>query len=159
MSSSKGLGEPPSYNEATNCDQLKLTYENQNNHYPGDNQYPSPSGGPYPVNQHQPQCPPQHQVMLPLVTQPGAMVINRAPVAQNWMVPAVLTCLCCFWPTGICAILAASNANQAAANGDVIEAEKQSRKARSYVTVSLVIGTILIMLGVVYRVALYSTMY
>lgn len=54
-------------------------------------------------------------IELPLpfvqVTEPGAMVINRAPVTQNWMVPAVLTCLCCFWPTGIFAIIAASNVN------------------------------------------------
>lgn len=160
MSSNKRSEEPPSYNEATNQnDQLKLTYENQNKHFPGGNQYPSVGGTPYPGNQYQPQCTPQDQVMVPLVTQPGAMVINRAPVTQNWMVPAVLTCLCCFWPTGICAIIAASNANQAAANGDVIEAEKQSRTARSYVTASFVIGIIMIILGVVYRVVLYSSLY
>nr|XP_034333587.1 proline-rich transmembrane protein 1 isoform X3 [Crassostrea gigas] len=159
MSSNKGLGEPPSYNEATNCDQLKLAYENQNNQYPGGNQYPSPGGGPYPVSQHQPPCTPQDHVMLPLVTQPGAMVIYRAPVAQNWMFPAVLACLCCFLPTGICAIIAANNANQAAANGDVIEAERQSRKARSYVALSFLIGIISLTLGAVYLGAFYPPLY
>uniref|UniRef100_K1QET5 Proline-rich transmembrane protein 1 n=1 Tax=Magallana gigas TaxID=29159 RepID=K1QET5_MAGGI len=62
------------------------------------------------------------------VRQPGVAptVVNRAQY-RDWMAPAVLSCLCCFWPTGICAIIAASNANQAAEAGDVIEAERQSR--------------------------------
>ena len=35
------------------------------------------------------------------------MVIEPAP-HRDWMTPAVLACLCCFWPTGICAIMSAS---------------------------------------------------
>lgn len=35
------------------------------------------------------------------------MVIELAP-HRDWMVPAVLACLCCFWPTGIYAIMSAS---------------------------------------------------
>ena len=35
------------------------------------------------------------------------MVIEPVPHC-DWMIPAVLTCLCCFWPTGICAIISAS---------------------------------------------------
>lgn len=47
------------------------------------------------------------------ITQPGVvpMDVKRAPQARDWMVPAVLSCLCCFWPTGICAIMAANNVN------------------------------------------------
>nr|XP_011452858.2 uncharacterized protein LOC105346096 isoform X2 [Crassostrea gigas] len=109
MSSSKRSEMPPPYNEATNQnDQLMLTYENQNNQYPGGNQFSSPGGGPYPVSQHQSQCTPQDQVMRPLVKQPGANVITRDPNTINWMVPAVLACLCCFWPAGIVAIHYAS---------------------------------------------------
>ncbi|XP_052709358.1 synapse differentiation-inducing gene protein 1-like isoform X1 [Crassostrea angulata] len=144
---------PPSYNEATNQnDQLQLTYENQN---PGSNQHPSPSDTQYPGNQYQPQYIAHGQEKTSMVTQPGAMVMERAPVTHNWMGPAVLACLCCFWPTGICAIIAASNANEAAAYGDVLEAERQSRRARSYVTTSFLIGITLIAIVVVYRVVHY----
>nr|XP_034333583.1 proline-rich transmembrane protein 1-like isoform X3 [Crassostrea gigas] len=150
MSSSKRSEMPPPYNEATNQnDQLMLTYENQNNQYPGGNQFSSPGGGPYPVSQHQSQCTPQDQVMRPLVKQPGANVITRDPNTINWMVPAVLACLCCFWPAGIVAIHYASKANEAAANGDVVEAEKQSRKAGYCVAVSFVIGIVLTTLVIV----------
>lgn len=36
------------------------------------------------------------------------MVVTTVPAPRNWMVPAVLSCLCCFWPTGIFAIMFAS---------------------------------------------------
>lgn len=51
--------------------------------------------------------------MFVQITQPGVvpMDVKRAPQARDWMVPAVLSCLCCFWPTGICAIMAANNVN------------------------------------------------
>ncbi|XP_034333582.2 proline-rich transmembrane protein 1 isoform X4 [Magallana gigas] len=153
MSTENLLEPPPSYNEATNQnDQLQLTYENQN---PGSNQHPSPSDTQYPGNQYQPQYNAHGQEKTSMVTQPGAMVMERAPVTHNWMGPAVLACLCCFWPTGICAIIAASNANEAAAYGDVLEAERQSRRARSYVTTSFLIGITLIAIVVVYRVVHY----
>lgn len=34
-------------------------------------------------------------------------VVSPVPPQQEWMVPAVLACFFCFWPTGIIAILAA----------------------------------------------------
>lgn len=45
------------------------------------------------------------------ITQPGAIVYNRAPATINWMVPAVLVFLFCCWPLGLIAINAASNVN------------------------------------------------
>lgn len=57
--------EPPSYNEGTNHDQLKLSDENYQ--HPGGSQYSSPGGGPYTDSQFQPQCTSQDQVMIPLV--------------------------------------------------------------------------------------------
>uniref|UniRef100_K1Q7R3 Uncharacterized protein n=1 Tax=Magallana gigas TaxID=29159 RepID=K1Q7R3_MAGGI len=106
MSSVETSDQPPAYNQLNEPnDQLKSTDENQHNQYPGSNQYPSPGGAQYPGNQYQPQA-------VPLViTQPGVVPMDakRAPQARDWMVPAVLSCLCCFWPTGICAIMAANN--------------------------------------------------
>lgn len=51
--------------------------------------------------------------------------------------------------------LLCSQANEAAAYGDVLEAERQSRRARSYVTTSFLIGITLIAIVVVYRVVHY----
>nr|XP_011426691.2 proline-rich transmembrane protein 1 [Crassostrea gigas]XP_011426692.2 proline-rich transmembrane protein 1 [Crassostrea gigas] len=116
-----------------------------------------PHGFQYPGNQHsyQPLYNPQGQDMTSVVRQPGVAptVVNRAQY-RDWMAPAVLSCLCCFWPTGICAIIAASNANQAAEAGDVIEAERQSRSARTHVIVSVILGIIGIILIIVFQVFL-----
>lgn len=57
------------------------------------------------------------------VTQPGAVpvVVNPVPPTKDWMVPAVLTCLCCFWPTGIFAIMAASRVNIAQCSSSLLQ--------------------------------------
>lgn len=126
--------------------------------YPG-NQYPPQSGAPYPSNQYQPQYgAPGQQMMTTVVAQPGPVpvVVNTAPRRTDYMVPAILSCLCCFCPTGIFAILAANRANTAAAEGDVVEAEVQSRRARTLVIISVVVGIIVIGLGIVSRVVIYS---
>lgn len=151
---------PPAYNQVTYPnDQSNFTYGNQYNQYPGSSQYPSPSGAPYPGNQYQPQYNADGQVMTSVVTQPGAVpvVVNPVPPTKDWMVPAVLTCLCCFWPTGIFAIMAASRANSAAASGDVVEATAQSSRARTLVIVSIIVGIIVITVSVVLRVIYYSS--
>lgn len=137
--------EPPAYNLVN--DQSKSTDENQHNQYPGSNQYPPPGGVQYPGNQYQPQAVPS------VITQPGVvpMDVKRAPQARDWMVPAVLSCLCCFWPTGICAIMAANNASSAARYGNIIEAKIESRRARNYVIISVIVGIILIVITIILR--------
>lgn len=158
MSSEKRFGPPPAYYQTEDPNvQTTFTYGNQYHQYQRGSQYPSPHDAQNTDNQHQPQYNARGHVVTTMVSQPGAMEIKRTPVPQNWMGPAVLACLCCFWPTGICAIIAASNANEAAANGDVVEAEKHSKKARSYFAASVVMGLILIALGIVYRMVFYSS--
>ena len=39
------------------------------------------------------------------------MFAASQPRLTNYMVPAILACICCFCPTGICAIIAANNVN------------------------------------------------
>lgn len=130
MSSEKRFGPPPAYYQTEDPNvQTTFTYGNQYHQYQRGSQYPSPHDAQNTDNQHQPQYNARGHVVTTMVSQPGAMEIKRTPVPQNWMGPAVLACLCCFWPTGICAIIAASNANEAAANGDVVEAEKHSKKS------------------------------
>uniref|UniRef100_K1R7Y3 Uncharacterized protein n=1 Tax=Magallana gigas TaxID=29159 RepID=K1R7Y3_MAGGI len=86
-------------------DQSNFTYGNQYNQNPIGNQYPSPGCAQYPGNQYTNQS--QYNVPGQII-QPGAIVYNRAPVTQDWIVPAVLSCLFCCWPLGLMAILAAS---------------------------------------------------
>lgn len=147
MSSEQNSEQPPAYCrlEENPNDQSNLTYGDQYNQYPGVNQYPSPGCVQYPGNQYM--YHPQHtvpgQVTTSVITQPGAIVYNRTPVTKNWMVPALLSFFFCCWPLGLMAILAASKANTAAAVGDVMEAERQSNRARTYVIVAMIIGPIL----------------
>ncbi|XP_065926803.1 proline rich transmembrane protein 1B isoform X1 [Magallana gigas] len=129
-------------------DQSTFTYGNQYNQNPIGNQYPSPGCAQNPGYQYTNQS--QYNVPGQII-QPGAIVYNRAPVTQDWMIPAVLSCLLCCWPLGLMAILAASKANNAAAIGDVMEAERQSSNARTYVIASVISGVILITLYVVFR--------
>nr|XP_011426690.2 proline-rich transmembrane protein 1 [Crassostrea gigas] len=148
MSSVETLDQPPPYNQVNDPnDQSKSTDENLHNQYPGSNQYPSPGGAQYQGNQYQPQATPL------VITQPGVvpMDVKRAPQARDWMVPAVLSCLCCFWPTGICAIMAANNASSAARYGNIIEAKIESRRARNYVIISVIVGIILIVITIILR--------
>lgn len=43
-----------------------------------------------------------------------SVMTTSQPRPTNYLVPAILTCLCCFWPTGICAILAARSVSLSA---------------------------------------------
>ncbi|XP_061177688.1 proline-rich transmembrane protein 1-like [Saccostrea echinata] len=87
-----------------------------------------------------------------VVTQPGpATGVVPQPHQRDWMVPAILTCFCCFWPTGIVAILFAYKAKQAASSGDVLEAEVQTKRARLFVFISLAVGIVLITIIVIIR--------
>lgn len=45
------------------------------------------------------------------ITQPGVVVYNRTPLTQDWLIPAWLSCLFCFWPLGLMAVMAASKVN------------------------------------------------
>ncbi|XP_062597179.1 proline-rich transmembrane protein 1-like [Saccostrea cucullata] len=149
-------GPPPSYNQAAYPNaQPQYGYGNQYNQYPG-SQYPPQGGvqGQYPGSQNPPGQYQQHNVV---VAQPGPTMVVAQPPQQDWMVPAILSCLCCFWPTGIFAILAANKAKNAAQVGNVVEAQEQAGRARTLVIVSVVIGVIVIALSVILRVVLYSS--
>uniref|UniRef100_K1QFT1 Proline-rich transmembrane protein 1 n=1 Tax=Magallana gigas TaxID=29159 RepID=K1QFT1_MAGGI len=100
---------------------------------------PTQPGG---QNAGNPYSPPGGGYNQPVVTQPAVtpVVVTTVPAPRNWMVPAVLSCLCCFWPTGIFAIMFASKANTAAAQGNVEEANTNANYARTLIIVSLCVG-------------------
>lgn len=129
---------------------------------PGYKYQTPPIGAQFPSCQYQPiSGNAGQQPMTVVLTQPGPapFVVSPVPPQQEWMVPAVLACFFCFWPTGIIAILAAVKARSAAANGDVVEAQAQSIRARKFVIVSIVLGIIIYVFIIVIRVIFYSSYY
>ncbi|XP_055487288.1 proline-rich transmembrane protein 1 [Leucoraja erinacea] len=59
---------------------------------------------------------------------------------HDYLPIAVLTTICCFWPTGIIAIIKALETRQAASQGDHLSAQIASRQARNYSFISLAVG-------------------
>lgn len=78
----------------------------------------------------------------------------RLPHIQTYMIPAVLVTLFCFLPTGIAAIVFASQVTAKLNSGDLAGAEKASANARTWVIVSAVAGVILV--GIVLLASLVS---
>ncbi|CAL1538280.1 unnamed protein product [Lymnaea stagnalis] len=74
--------------------------------------------------------------------QPGSYPIVGGPAPPDHMCAAIFVTLCCFWPTGIVAIMRASDARSALARGDIPAATAHARSAKSMVTISVVIGII-----------------
>lgn len=85
-----------------------------------------------------------------VVTQVGvgnAPVYNMPP--QDYTTQAWLACLCCFWPTGLLAILRANESRDCLARGDMVGAHSAANSARQMVRISIAVGAIsIIALGV-----------
>ncbi|XP_052222497.1 proline-rich transmembrane protein 1-like isoform X2 [Dreissena polymorpha] len=85
-----------------------------------------------------------------VVTQVGGAT---GPIYQtlphDYTTQAWLACLCCFWPTGLLAILKASEARDALARGDLYGAQSASNQARTMVRISYVVGVISVVVAVV----------
>lgn len=115
----------------------------------------------YPQTQHygnQPMYGGQGQTVVVAQPVPSTMIVTTAqPRPSNWLIPAILACLCCFWPTGICAIVAACNANSAADSGNMQSAEQSARTARNLTILTVVLGVICVVIIIVLRVVVHST--
>ncbi|XP_076006086.1 proline-rich transmembrane protein 1 isoform X2 [Genypterus blacodes] len=100
--------------------------------------YPMASGQPYmPAAGGHPGIPPGqiHPMQMP----PGITLMDRRP-PHDYLPIAVLTTVCCFWPTGIIAIIKAVQVRTAIARGDMVTAEIASREARNFSFISLAVG-------------------
>ncbi|XP_061197438.1 proline-rich transmembrane protein 1-like isoform X2 [Saccostrea echinata] len=75
-----------------------------------------------------------------IVTNAPAPHVVAARRGNDWLVPAVLSCLCCFWPTGICAIVAASNARSRFDEGDYEGGQSSANSAKRLTLISLGLG-------------------
>ncbi|KAI4818073.1 hypothetical protein KUCAC02_011438 [Chaenocephalus aceratus] len=100
--------------------------------------YPMASGQPYiQAGGGHPGIPPGqiHPMQMP----PGITLMDRRP-PHDYLPIAVLTTVCCFWPTGIIAIIKAVQVRTAIARGDMVTAEIASREARNFSFISLAVG-------------------
>lgn len=77
---------------------------------------------------------------------------GTAPVVPNHLVGAILSTLFCCLPFGIVAIVYASGVNGKVAAGDIAGAQEASKKASTWINVSVICGVIAIVLNIILQV-------
>ncbi|XP_045205366.1 proline-rich transmembrane protein 1-like isoform X2 [Mercenaria mercenaria] len=157
-------GNPPPYSEPSKGFSGQYgadfggAYTTQGNAYPPQTGAYPPQGGAYPAQPGHGYS--QHSTTAVVVTQPGyAGQVVAMPRPPDYMAASIFACLCCFWPTGLCAIYYASQASKLAAEGDMAGATSMSNSARNLMISSIVIGVIWITLVIVLRAVVYSNTY
>lgn len=82
---------------------------------------------------------PQPQIMR--VQQPQAITVS---MPSDYLGYAIFTCICCFWPVGLMALIRSCQCRSARAVGNAAEAKKLSNKVLCLSHTALIIGIILI---------------
>ncbi|XP_045205348.2 trafficking regulator of GLUT4 1-like isoform X4 [Mercenaria mercenaria] len=103
-------------------------------------------------------------VQLPYTNTSTTVVVNQPQTGKviikarhkDYLSASIFACLCCFWPTGICAIYYANEANNLAGVGDYEGSRRMSDNARKLVITSVILGIIAITLSVVLRIVLFK---
>ncbi|XP_060561981.1 proline-rich transmembrane protein 1-like [Ruditapes philippinarum] len=72
--------------------------------------------------------------------QVGVRNVVPLPPAQDHLLAAILVTVFCFFPTGILAIIRASDAKAAASYGDMHTAERHSKSAKKMINISIIAG-------------------
>lgn len=131
-------------------------------------QYPQggyPAGS-YPQGQPYGGYPPTSygQQSTVIVSQPGGYIAGAGIVAAppNHMALSILTCLFCFWPLGLVAIIKSNEVDSAVRRGDLAAASEASQSARRFSMWSIGCGIaayILVVVIVVIQVAVVSSTY
>lgn len=98
-----------------------------------------------------------YPVMPPEYTQQNNMPVQHVIVRQpaltdppkDYLVQAILVTICCFWPTGIFAIIKAMDVQRASQMGDRDLATRSSASARKFVCISLWVGLACVVLSLI----------
>ncbi|KAK3603614.1 hypothetical protein CHS0354_017332 [Potamilus streckersoni] len=85
-----------------------------------------------------------------IVQSPQTVSLQYQVPPPDYTVSAWLACLCCFWPTGLIAIIKAHEANDAAARGDMFAANAAANTARQMVRASIIVGICSIVFAAVF---------
>lgn len=113
--------------------------------------YQQPASQPPPYQQqyqqqYQPEYRPAYQSPQYYQTTPPYGAVPRVPSYMGW---AIATLILCFWPTGIVAVVYASQVGNKLAVGDVAGAQQSSRKAKTWCWVTFGIGIAWIVIAII----------
>ena len=113
--------------------------------------YQQPASQPPPYQQqyqqqYQPEYRPAYQSPQYYQTTPPYGAVPRVPSYMGW---AIATLILCFWPTGIVAVVYASQVGNKLALGDVTGAQQSSRKAKTWCWVTFGIGIAWIVIAII----------
>lgn len=109
-------------------------------------------GAPAPSQSHaQPQPQPQYQqpqYQQPQYQQPQYQQPYMREKPKNYMVWAILATLFCCLPLGIWSIVCANKVNKAWEQGDYAGANEASKKAKTWVIISIILGIIVSVISI-----------
>jgi len=120
-------------------------------------QQPPPYGQQQPYGQQPPYGQQQPPGAPPYMGQQGWQGPPTGPAIQTYLVPAILVTLFCCLPTGIAAIVFASQVNSKRSIGDINGAMQASKQARLWTIISAAVGVVLIIIIIAASVATTSS--
>jgi hypothetical protein len=118
--------------------------------------YQQPGSQPPPYQQQHPQqyqteYSPPYQAPQYYQPTPPYGTVPRVPSYMGW---AIATLILCFWPTGIVAVVYASQVGSKLSLGDIAGAQESSRKAKTWCWVTFGIGVAWIVIAIIATVLL-----
>lgn len=96
------------------------------------------------------QAPGVEDAANPMIQQPISSTMNRTNLVvvnehpTDLTIPAVLACLCCCWPVGLCAICFACKAKDSFDTGNIEEGNRNQHRALLFIVSSVILGIIAI---------------
>jgi hypothetical protein len=119
---------------------------------PGEQQFQPGYAPGYAPSSYYPAPPVQQTTNTVVVTgqQPTPTVVEIRTAPNDHMALSILTCLFCFWPTAIVALIYSCEVNDRYNAGDHVGAMESSRKASQWGKISFLIGLISYVLIVVF---------
>ncbi|XP_070537652.1 proline-rich transmembrane protein 1-like [Ptychodera flava] len=72
---------------------------------------------------------------------------------NDYLVWSILSCIFCFWPTGIAAIVKSLDVRKAVSMGDREKAERSSKITKYLILATIIVGVILLITVIVIQVA------
>jgi Interferon-induced transmembrane protein/zinc-ribbon domain len=84
---------------------------------------------------------------------------NAVPHVPSYMGWAIVVLICCFWPTGIAAVVNASRVGNFLAMGNITAAQEASRKAKMWCWMTFGIGVAWIALVIILYTTVLGTTY
>ena len=87
--------------------------------------------------------------------QPGQQPMTAASMEErpnDCLAYAIFTCLCCFWPLGIVALIRSIQCRSAISHGNMVEAQRMSKQTKGFAHAALICGIIFTIIYIILRV-------